>query len=137
MAEMTKVAMNKVTKETLLDLLSGADIEMDIPSKVTVVDYVADSIDRGDKGLMYWARLEVVSTVELELLKQVGLEENANLLKLKLSGYQNENLDSLVGVTINTAAMELVFDEKKIRDRTDIVGLAFKTELKDLKVEVK
>ena len=137
MSETKKVAMNKVTKESLLELLSGADIEMDIPSKVTVVDYVADSIDRGDKGLMYWARLEVVSTAELELLKQVGLEENANILKVKLSGYQNENLDSLVGVTINTAAMELVFDEKKIRDRTDIVGLAFKTELKDLKVEVK
>lgn len=137
MTETKKVAMNKVTKESLLELLSGADIEMDIPSKVTVVDYVADSIDRGEKGLMYWARLEVTSTEQLQLLQSIGLEENANILKVKLSGYQNENLDSLVGVTINTAAMELVFDEKKIRDRTDIVGLAFKTELKDLKVEVK
>lgn len=133
MAEMTKVAMNKVTKETLLDLLSGGNVEMNIPNEVTVVSYVADSIDRGDKGLMYWARLEVVSTEELELLKKVGLEENANLLKLKLSGYQNENLNALVGRNLDTAGMELVFDEKKIRDRTDIVGLCFKSELKDLK----
>lgn len=133
MAEKTKVAMNKVTKEALLDLLSNGNVEIVIPSEVTVIDYVDGNIDRADKGLMYWARLEVVSTEELELLKQVGLEENANLLKLKLSGYQNENLNALVGRTLNTAGMELVFDEKKVRDRMDIVGLCFKSELKDLK----
>lgn len=133
MAEMTKVAMNKVTKEVLLELLSGENVDVMIPEKVTVVSYVADSIDRGDKGLIYWARLEVTPTEELNLLKSIGLEENANLLKLKLSGYQNENLNALVGRNLDTAGMELVFDEKKIRDRTDIVGLCFKSELKDLK----
>lgn len=134
MTAKTKVAMNKVTKETLLELLSGGNVEMSIPSEVTVVDYVADSIDRGDKGLMYWARLEVVSTEELELLKQVGLEENANPLKLKISGYSNENLNSFVGRTVDTTGMELVFDEKKIRDSKEIVGLCFKADLKDVKV---
>lgn len=137
MTEKTKVAMNKVTKDVLLELLSGENVDVVIPDKVTVISYVADSIDQGEKGLMYWARLEVTSTEELELLQSIGLQENANILKVKLSGYQNENLNNLVGKNLDTSVMELIFDEKKIRDRTDIVGLAFKTELKELKTEVK
>ena len=91
---MKKIAMSKVTKESLVDVVLGQS-EVVIPNSVTVLNYQTGEFDRGEKGLMYWANLSVVDVEELELLKSVGLEENASLIKLKVSDYNNENLEAL------------------------------------------
>ena len=85
------------------------------------------------KGLMYWANLSVVDVEELELLKSVGLEENASLIKLKVSDYNNENLEALKGKVLDTNAMEIVFVEKKSKVGSEITGLAFKTSFRELR----
>ena len=128
---MKKIAMSKVTKESLVDVVLGQS-EVVIPNSVTVLNYQTGEFDRGEKGLMYWANLSVVDVEELELLKSVGLEENASLIKLKVSDYNNENLEALKGKVLDTNAMEIVFVEKKSKVGSEITGLAFKTSFREL-----
>ena len=129
---MKKIPMTKVTKESLVDVVLGQS-EVVIPNSVTVLNYQTGEFDRGEKGLMYWANLSVVDVEELELLKSVGLEENASLIKLKVSDYNNENLEALKGKVLDTNAMEIVFVEKKSKVGSEITGLAFKTSFRELR----
>lgn len=131
---MSKVAMNNVDKGILLSMISGEDIKINIPKVVKVVDFQTGDFDRGgDKGVMYWANLSVVDSEELALLEQVGLLDNANELKMKISNYQNENLDNLIGVDLKTSGMDVVFTEKNSNRGSEITGLAFKTDLNEIK----
>lgn len=130
---MKKIMMNKVDKDVLVEIISGR-AEVSIPETVIVGSVQTGSFDRGEKGLMCWANMVVYSSDELELLTSVGLEENANELKLKLANYQNENLDNWIDKKIDVSEFEVVLVEKKgNRGTTDIVGLAFRAEIADLR----
>ncbi len=131
---MGKIPMSKVDKESVLNMLISNENSVKIPQAVEVVDYQTGEFDRGgEKGLMYWANLSVVDAEELELLKSVGLEENAILIKLKVSDYNNENLEVLKGKVLDTKSMEIVFVEKKSKVGNEITGLAFKTSFRNLR----
>ena len=105
---MKKIAMSKVTKESLVDVVLGQS-EVVIPNSVTVLNYQTGEFDRGEQGVMYWANLEVCSTDELEKLTQVELQENVNVIKLKIADYKEESLDSLIGKVFATHDMEVLF----------------------------
>ncbi|MDT2371328.1 hypothetical protein P6Z85_14555 [Enterococcus faecium] len=131
---MQKISMNKVDKAAVLEILSGGDYAVDFPARVTVVDFDGGTIDQGEKGKMPWAKLIVASTDELKKLATVGLEDNANLITVKLASYEGENLNAYVGKVISTEPAEVVFQEKRSPRGTDIVGMAFKMELGQVKV---
>ena len=128
---MKKIAMSKVTKESLVDVVLGQS-KVVIPNSVTVLNYQTGEFDRGEQGVMYWANLEVCSTDELEKLTQVELQENVNVIKLKIADYKEESLDSLIGKVFATHDMEVLFLDKKTPRGVDINGMALKTSLKEL-----
>lgn len=130
---MGKISMNKIDKDMLLSMLVSGRVDLKIPQVVEIVDYQTGEFDRGDKGIMYWANLTVVDAEEIELLRGINLEENASPIKMKLTGYDNEDLSVLKGKVIDTSEMELAFTEKKTRVGNEIVGLAFKTDLNGLR----
>lgn len=130
---MKKNSMNNVDKDAILKMLVSGEIDVKIPKAVEVVDFQNGEFDRGEKGIMYWANLTVVDAEEIELLRGINLEENASPIKMKLTGYDNEDLSVLKGKVIDTSKMELVFTEKKTRVGNEIVGLAFKTDLNGLR----
>lgn len=131
---MKTIGMNKVDKQALVEIACGAEMQVDFPNKVVVLDFEGGTIDQGEQGKMAWAKLIVGSAEELRKLKSVGLEENVNELTLKLAKYNGENLNDLVGKTISTDSADIVPLEKRSPRGTDIVGLAFKMELGQVKV---
>lgn len=130
---MAKISMAKVDKEALLAMAIGEDVVISIPSKVKVMDYQTGTFKRDSGEEMFWANLMVADSEELALLEKVGLEENANMLKVKLAGYNNQNLNNLLGAELATDNMGAVFLEKKTRIGIDIVGMAFKADLNGLR----
>ncbi|KAA1035162.1 hypothetical protein ERX35_011195, partial [Macrococcus equipercicus] len=84
---MKNIAMNKVNKDVLLEMLQGENLQVVIPSVVKVVDYQTGYFTNKDGEEIPYASLKVVDLEELEKLQSVGLEENANEVKVKLKGY--------------------------------------------------
>lgn len=127
---MGKISMNKIDKDMLLSMLVSGRVDLKIPKAVEVVDFQNGEFDRGEKGIMYWANLTVVDAEEIELLRSIGLEDNATLIKMKITGYENEDLSPLIKEVLDTSETELIFVEKKNKlGGSEIVGLAFKEDL--------
>lgn len=132
--KMKKIGMDKVDKEVLLELVTTSELELVIPSKVTVKKFNTGSIERKNQEPMAWANLEVSDSEELRVLSELGYEDNVGITRIKIANYSSEPLDYLVGKEVSTEGMEIVFHEKKVGNRTDIDSLAFRSELKDIKV---
>ncbi|MFT9225007.1 hypothetical protein [Liquorilactobacillus satsumensis] len=128
-----KITMNKIDESTLLDLVLG---QVAIPKTVKVVDYQNGDIDRGDKGLLYWANLQVVDTEQLAKLASIGMEDNADVLKLKLANYDNQNLADYVGTVLDVSNAGLVFTKSRATGNrsAEINGVAFRQNFDELEV---
>lgn len=129
---MKKVAMNKVRKDVLLEMLQGENLQVVIPSVVRVVDYQNGYFTNKDGEEIPYASLKVVDLEELEKLQSVGLEENTNEIKVKLRGYSGEQLESLLGVDVLTTNFDLQFNEKNTKYGSIIEGLIFSAEISSL-----
>ncbi|WP_211360032.1 hypothetical protein, partial [Macrococcus equipercicus] len=82
-----------------------------------------------------YASLKVVDLEELEKLQSVGLEENANEVKVKLKGYGGEQLESLLGANVLTTNLDLQFNEKNTKYGSIIEGLIFSAEISSLQFQ--
>lgn len=129
---MKNVSMNKVNKDVLLEALTG-ELNVKIPAVVEVLDTQTGAIKQEDGTEMKWASLTVVDSEELEVMRSVGYEDNANQLKVKLADYKGDDISLLIGQLLDTSNMELVFIEKRNPRGTQIEGLAFRTTVEDLK----
>lgn len=126
---MTNVTMDKVTKDVLLQLVTG-EVNVQVPAVVEVLDTQTGVIQQ-ENGEMQWASLTVADTEELELLRSINREELVPQLKVKLADYKGEDVSLLVGQLLDTTNMELVFIEKRNPRGTQIEGIAFRTTLAD------
>lgn len=128
---MKNVSMNKVNKDVLLEALTG-EVNVKIPATVEVLDTHTGVIKQENGADTQWASLTVADTEELELLRSVNLEENVSQLKVKLADYKGEDVSLLIGHSLDTSNMELVFVEKRNPRGTQIDGVAFRTTVANL-----
>lgn len=141
---MAKISMNKVTKAAIIEMLETREVNVDIPDTVVITGYSTGELEAGaDGNKKPWLRFDAVSAKELDLLKQVGLEDNANSIKVKIANYagpyvgdEDSRLNKFVGHKFSTEDMALTLQEKKSRFGSDITGVAFRTTLESLR-EVK
>lgn len=131
---MKKVGMDKLNKDILLEIITEEKIGLHVPKKVTVRKINTGQIERKDKEPLLWASVEVSDSEELQKLTEMGYEDNVGVIKLKIANYMNESLEYLVGKELDTEGLEVVFDEKKTPRGTELKGLAFRTELNQVKV---
>lgn len=131
---MKKLGMSNVDKDTLLELVVGNELALVIPKTVVVRDIDSGSIDRKDKEPLLWATLKVSDSEELKALTDLGYEENVSIIKLKIVQYGGESLDYMIGKTVDTSDLEIVFDEKNTPRGTTLRGLAFRSKLQEIKV---
>ena len=128
---MENVSMDKVTKEVLLQVVTG-EVNVRVPQTVEVLDTQMGTIQQQDGTEMQWASLTVADTEDLDLLRSIGREELVPQLKVKLADYKGEDVTLLVGQLLDTANMQLVFMEKRNpRGGSQIDGIAFRTTLGD------
>lgn len=128
---MENVSMNKVNKDVLLQVVTG-EVNVTVPAVVEVLDTQSGVIKQEDGTEMQWARLTVVDSEELELLRTINKEELAPQLQVKLAEYKGEDVGLLVGQLLDTTNMEIVFIEKRNPRGSQIEGLAFRTRVADL-----
>lgn len=131
--EMKKIGMDKLNKDILLEIITGEKIALHVPKKVTVRKINTGQIERKNKEPLLWASIEVSDSEELQKLTEMGYEDNVGVIKLKIANYMNEPLDYLVGRELETDGLEMVFDEKNTPRGTELRGLAFRTELENIK----
>lgn len=128
-----KVSMNNVDTDVLLYLVVGEDVQVNIPSVVKVSSFNVGTY-KDNKGDSHpWGNLTVCDADELKKLASVGLEHDVQELKIKLKGYQDEDLKTYVGKNLDVSDLDLVFTTDF---RNNINGLAFRGNLAELK-EVK
>lgn len=127
---MKNVSMDKVNKDVLLQVVTG-EVNVKVPQTVEVLDTQTGVIKQENGTETQWASLTVTDSEDLELLRSIGLEENASQLKVKLADYKGEDVNLLVGQLLDTTNMELVFTEKRTPRGTQIEGIAFRTTLAD------
>ena len=127
---MKNVSMDKVNKDVLLQVVTG-EVNVKVPQTVEVLDTQTGVIKQENGMETQWASLTVTDSEDLELLRSIGLEENASQLKVKLADYKGEDVNLLVGQLLDTTNMELVFTEKRTPRGTQIEGIAFRTTLAD------
>lgn len=127
---MKNVSMDKVNKDVLLQVVIG-EVNVKVPQTVEVLDTQTGVIKQENGAETQWASLTVTDSEDLELLRSIGLEENASRLKVKLADYKGEDVNLLVGQLLDTTNMELVFTEKRTPRGTQIEGIAFRTTLAD------
>ena len=127
---MKNVSMDKVNKDVLLQVVTG-EVNVKVPQTVEVLDTQTGIIKQENGTETQWASLTVTDSEDLELLRSIGLEENASQLKVKLADYKGEDVNLLVGQLLDTTNMELVFTEKRTPRGTQIEGIAFRTTLAD------
>lgn len=124
--------MDKVNKDILLQVVTG-EVNVRVPQTVEVLDTQTGTIKQEDGTEMQWASLTVADTEDLDLLRQIGREELAPQLKVKLADYKGEDVGLLVNQFLDTTNMQIVFMEKRTPRGTQIEGLAFRTTVEDLK----
>lgn len=128
---MKNVSMNNVNKDVLLEALIG-EVNVKIPATVEVLDAQTGVIKQENGTEMQWGSLTVTDSEDLEKLRSIGLEENASQLKVKLADYKGEDISLLIGHSLDTSNMELVFVEKRNPRGTQIDGVAFRTTVANL-----
>lgn len=124
---MSKVKMNKINQEDLMELVLGS---LDVPQEVTILGYSVGDFKTNNGEVRPWANFECTDTHELDLLKSVGLEENAGIIKFKVQDYEGEALDEYLGKNIDVSTTPTVFVTDKNKN---ISGLAFRDILENLK----
>lgn len=128
--------MNKANQDAVLScLLNPKENEIYVPDSIKIMSLESGEIENGNR-VTKWIKFACVSVEELEKLASVGLEENANEIKMKVSGYQGEDFGNLIGAVLETSDLAIEFDEQKRGNRSSIAGLCFRANMNDLKKAV-
>lgn len=125
--KMSKIKMNKISQDELMGLVLSS---LEVPQEVEIVDLVIGDFKTNTGEIRPWANFECVDTYELELLKSVGLEENASIIKFKIQDYEGESLQRYLNKKIDVSDTPKVFITDKNKN---ISGLAFRDTLENLK----
>lgn len=124
---MKKIKMNNITQEDLMELVL---VTLEVPKEVEILGFTVGDFKTNDGQVRPWANFDCVDTIELDLLKSVGLEENASIIKFKVQDYNGEVLSGYVNKKIDVSSTSKVFVTDKNKK---ITGLAFRGLLESLK----
>lgn len=124
-------AMNKLDEKGLIDLVIESEL-VKLPGTIRVMETREGEFVNSDKEVIKYASMMVADLEELEALTSIGLEDNVNLIRLKISGYKGESLSQFEGKNFDSNNFDIQFH----KTNKGIQSLMFSAELTGLR-EVK
>lgn len=120
------INLGEITENEFFEELKAAKA-VDLPES-----YLIRSVNVGEfKGTSY-ANLTVIDEEELEKLKQVGLENRVQELKIKVTNFDGRDIHMLQDKKIKTHNFS--FEFKKMGDYNKIVALIAKVDVDEIEM---
>ncbi|HEM3214323.1 TPA: hypothetical protein U1364_001738 [Streptococcus suis] len=103
-----------------------------IPTTIKVVDSSTGLLNEGSDKQRPWANLVGIDSQLFEKFESIGQEQHCPTFKIKLKGYRDEDLTSLIGKELTFQEYEVAFVFDKFKQP---VGLALVLDLSDISVK--
>lgn len=112
-------------------LLEAVAPNVHIPETSKVVEINTGIMNEGEENQRYWANLTVVDAELYDKFESIGAEEHCPTFKVKLKGYNGQNLSTLQDSEIRFNRFEVVFLLDKFKQP---IGLGLSVELANMSV---